>query len=343
MHTDLLSHFQILFGSVGVTLGLFFATYLFAKKPHPAKASFFLGLYLLALSLRFGKSIFYNFIPISPEVRTVFMGLLLLVGPSLLFFVRIRMFGNEKYSDRQFIPHFIPALLFVGLSWIIPNDRSTLSTLIFTGLHLHILLYNGYTIYFLRSHRDDTSEDEYRWLVTLAWVTLALAIIFLSIQYRIIPFYLTGTFVYSCFIFGLALWVLYTGGFKKIEEKNKYSNSSLGENDAKRICDQIDQVMKTEQLYLDPDLSLSKLSERIKAPSKQVSQAINQIKGVNYSNYVAQLRVDEVKCRLTDAEHDHFKISAIAYDCGFNSMSSFNSTFKRLTGMTARQYRSEAK
>ena len=98
-------------------------------------------------------------------------------------------------------------------------------------------------------------------------------------------------------------------------------------------------LMTDEKLFLDPELTLIKTSERLGISSKLVSQAINQVYKKNYSQYIADYRVEEAKSRLHSTEYANYKISAIAYDCGFNSISSFNSTFKKLTRITAVEYR----
>jgi len=98
--------------------------------------------------------------------------------------------------------------------------------------------------------------------------------------------------------------------------------------------------MKNDKPYLDPTLSLAKLGDMLNLSSKEVSQMINQIKGINYSKYVNQYRINEAKTRLTSEKYAHYTIAAIAYDCGFNSISSFNAIFKKNEGLTAKTYRS---
>jgi len=86
---EIIKHFEIIFSSIGVILSLFLSTILFInrKKLHPA--SVFIIVYLVALSFRIGKSIFYNYFEISQFIRTVCISFLLLVGPALFFHIKI--------------------------------------------------------------------------------------------------------------------------------------------------------------------------------------------------------------------------------------------------------------
>jgi AraC-like DNA-binding protein len=84
---------------------------------------------------------------------------------------------------------------------------------------------------------------------------------------------------------------------------------------------------------------LTKLSIVIGISSKQLSQIINQIENINYSQYVAMYRIEEAKRLLILPEYKHYKISTVAYESGFNNISSFNAAFKKISNTTAIEYR----
>lgn len=119
----------------------------------------------------------------------------------------------------------------------------------------------------------------------------------------------------------------------------KYGHSGLSDDRLDRIASKIDALMRDGQLYLEPDLSLWDLAERIGVTTHYASQALNEKIGLRFFDYVNGWRVREAADRLrsTDAT-----ILAIAYDVGFNSRSSFYTAFKREIGMTPSQYRSAA-
>jgi AraC-like DNA-binding protein len=66
---------------------------------------------------------------------------------------------------------------------------------------------------------------------------------------------------------------------------------------------------------------------------------LNDTIGLSFYEYVNCYRVSEAKALLSDASRKDHKIASIAYDAGFNSLSSFNDVFKKMTGQTPSQYR----
>ena len=81
------------------------------------------------------------------------------------------------------------------------------------------------------------------------------------------------------------------------------------------------------------------MGESIGVSSMYLSQVFNHHEELNYSQFISRYRVEEVQRLLRGDEHKHMKIAAIAFECGFNSISSFNAAFKRHTGITALDYR----
>jgi len=120
------------------------------------------------------------------------------------------------------------------------------------------------------------------------------------------------------------------------KQKNRYYSSNLKQNDANRISQKLQQILSEKKLYLEPDLSLHKLAESIDEKPHHVSQVINQIHGKRFHDFINMYRVEEAKKMLMET---YLKIEAVAYDSGFNSLSTFNAVFKKETGMTPSQYR----
>ena len=57
--------------------------------------------------------------------------------------------------------------------------------------------------------------------------------------------------------------------------------------------------------------------------------------------YINEYRGNEVKEKLSDPANHHLKIMAIAYDCGFNSKTSFNRIFKNTVGTSPSSYKKQ--
>ncbi|WP_162894138.1 helix-turn-helix transcriptional regulator [Phaeobacter sp. LSS9] len=118
----------------------------------------------------------------------------------------------------------------------------------------------------------------------------------------------------------------------------KYGRSGLSDARLDRIATKIEALMKDEHLYLQPDLSLWDLSDRIGVTTHYTSQALNEKIGQRFFDYINHWRIQDAKNRLRSSDAT---ILAIAYDVGFNSRSSFYTAFKRELGLTPSQYRSK--
>jgi AraC-like DNA-binding protein len=119
----------------------------------------------------------------------------------------------------------------------------------------------------------------------------------------------------------------------------KYRTSRLPEPVVRRYEAKLTSLMSEKKPYLENDLTLSQLAERLAIPTHHLSQLLNERLGVSFFDYVNRLRVEEVKRLLRDPEKDSRSILDLAFEAGFSSKSSFNSIFKRSTGYSPSTYR----
>lgn len=99
--------------------------------------------------------------------------------------------------------------------------------------------------------------------------------------------------------------------------------------------------MRERKPYLESQLTIKDLADTLQVNPKHLSQVINEQLDQNFFNYINSYRVNEVKNRIADPDYRHLTVLGIALDCGFNSKSSFNSVFKKITGQTPTSYKSE--
>ena len=118
----------------------------------------------------------------------------------------------------------------------------------------------------------------------------------------------------------------------------KYSHSPLDEEHYNRLRGQISDLMERE-IYLDPDLTLDRFSQELNVNKNYISQVINREFNTNFNDFINQHRIDKAK-RLMKAG-DQMKLLAVALESGFNNKTSFTRAFRRQTGMTAGEWRSE--
>lgn len=93
-------------------------------------------------------------------------------------------------------------------------------------------------------------------------------------------------------------------------------------------------LMDGEKAYRDPGLTLPALAQVMKISRQALSQLLNNDVGASFNEYVNRYRVEECKARMAAPGGESRTIESIAYDCGFNSLSSFYAAFKKCTGST---------
>ncbi len=118
-----------------------------------------------------------------------------------------------------------------------------------------------------------------------------------------------------------------------------------GENDNEKENDiivRIDEVMKEQRLYKNPNLSLNDLAEAISESRNDISRSLNNGLNKTFYNYINELRIEESKRLLSDETLLHFTIEGIAAESGFKTMSVFYKFFKDIEKATPAVYRKRA-
>jgi ligand-binding sensor domain-containing protein/AraC-like DNA-binding protein len=151
----------------------------------------------------------------------------------------------------------------------------------------------------------------------------------------------------STFLFILIAAVLLAGGAgaahiryrRNRKQRMKYSTSTISEDRMDKVFAELNTLMAEEKIYLDPDLTLKKLAERLHVHYNHISRIINEKYGSSFNNYINRYRVEEAQRRLADPELGKKNILEIMYDVGFYSKSTFNTAFKKFAGCSPSEYR----
>ncbi len=94
--------------------------------------------------------------------------------------------------------------------------------------------------------------------------------------------------------------------------------------------------MESDKLYKLNDLNVRMLEDRLNLTAKQISEALNKGLGKNFYSFINDYRVNEFKSRVS--ETNHLTLAGLAYECGFNSKTTFQRVFKEITGMRPSEY-----
>ena len=120
---------------------------------------------------------------------------------------------------------------------------------------------------------------------------------------------------------------------------NKYAKSGLSEWQLDSYKRELTDLMQEDRAYLNPGLTLPKLSSLVQCPINHLSQVINAGFGMSFFDYLNSYRIQEAKRILEEENDPPPAILTVAFEVGFNSNSAFYSAFKRSCGQTPAQYR----
>ena len=128
----------------------------------------------------------------------------------------------------------------------------------------------------------------------------------------------------------------------ELSEEVKYQNSGLPKSVAIKLAEDLETLMQNEKLYQQNDLSLEVLAEKLNSTKHFVSQVMNQNFRANFFEYINLKRIEEAKQLLRTTPREELNVIEIAYSVGFNNKGTFNSVFKKITGVTPTEFRKQS-
>lgn len=124
------------------------------------------------------------------------------------------------------------------------------------------------------------------------------------------------------------------------EKKNiKYKNSNLSDEQKLQLLNIIKETMERSEKIYDLNFTQDQLAEMVHSKSKYVSQVINELCNCNFSAFINEYRVKEACQRINDSDYyGNLTIEAISLSVGFKSRTTFNTAFRKFTGLTPGEY-----
>ena len=123
-----------------------------------------------------------------------------------------------------------------------------------------------------------------------------------------------------------------------INPKIKYEKSGLDEEKAGKIYNQLVECMSNQKYFTDSELTLATLAKTLNVHPNHLSQVINSYEGKNFYDYINYHRVEEFKRLAPLPDNRNYTLLSLAFECGFNSKTSFNRNFKKVTGVSPSEY-----
>ncbi|MEQ8926714.1 MAG: helix-turn-helix domain-containing protein [Fulvivirga sp.] len=317
-------------GIQSIFLGIDFLIF-FDKKSISSKI---LGALFLMLGLRVIKSTLYIFTEAVPLwFLNVGFAAHYFVGPLLLFYI-LSMKNTIAWKPLNWI-HFIPGgVILLAAPWLSIEGFWYQGG--YTALLFQSIIYLAITLIILLNLRNSFSKLQFTWgLILTLGVLVFVFIYFSNYELRLNPYYY-APIVYSAVVYFLS--------FHLIKKRNsifntdaKYKNINLDDEQAENYKSKILVYYKAKSPYLDNEYSLSKLSEELNIPKHLLSLLFGSKLKMSFVDFTNSYRVEKAKEILK--ESPNFTVSSVAFDCGFNSLSSFNQAFKKFTKTTPSKYR----
>ena len=334
---------QILFflSAIGVFNSVVLGFYFLFFKRNKTISDLFLGLLLLSLSIRIGKSVFYNFNPqLSKTYLQIGLSACFLVGPLLYFFVK-SILQNLNYSFAKYsLTLIIIAISVFGFLFPYKENPALWKGIIYYFINIQWFIFIILSIYEAKqifkklvTNRNQISYHE-TWILSVICGVFA---IWLSYSLAKYTSYISGALTFS-FSFYISLLLIYYAKNKtliSVINKEKYINK-IDEKLVKEIQEKINILFEIKKNYTNPDLTLSILAKELSIRPQLLSQFINDNLNKSFTQFINEYRIEEAKRLLK--ESNQFKIDAVGFESGFNSSSTFYSSFKKITGTTPSNY-----
>lgn len=160
---------------------------------------------------------------------------------------------------------------------------------------------------------------------------------------------LIGALLFSLLLLGLCVYIYVT--YRKqhqlmkiivdraeAHEKKQKEKQLQADGRNAELFRRIQQLVEKEQLFKDTSLSRESLSDMLGTSHTYVSEAIKQVTGKSFPQYIGDLRQQEAERMLHDPTCDTSSLKMLYAQIGFASFSAFYKSFKKATGMSPSSY-----
>ena len=267
--------------------------------------------------------------------------------PIVIGYTLFRILVFLPFDQNQDLKDFVAALETSNYGVLVLIEYVLVSSI---NIALMFLAYQKLKKAPLLIELNESQKNLYKWIkiIIIAIVFLQIVVfvttILGSLDIGHFNFYLKlETLIYSIFFFIFAFSIMhfpvfaYSGNFEDLPTSTieKYANSSL--SDSSDLFEKIKDIVNKEKMYLDFELKLNTLAEKLNHSIHHISQAINQNGKMSFPDFISSFRIEDAKNKLMEAKPD--TIFAISLDVGFNSKAAFYTAFKKHTQMTPTEFK----
>ncbi len=374
-HNLLLNYINILL----IFTSLFFAFFLITVKSENKKGNIVLALFLIVRTIDIIPATFPEVVHLSPVVDVLRMDIgAFFQSPLLFFFVLSILYIDFKITPKHyllFLPFIISTIVLTPNFYLASKNEQLIfynyythtfeGKFSYTLAHLQNISYIVITFILLARYKRLVSENyskkdrtNYTWLFQMNMICLLLFLValikniyrfgnhfgFIS-ELRLITSSIM--LVFTCWLIFKALYApkLFRGISSKLQLatslKDDKTSAEIELLRDKKI--NLLEFMQKEEPFLDADLTINDLAHQLEVSERELSILINTQLGINFYEFISQYRINKAKEILMDEGFSNLTVLEILYMVGFNSKSSFNTSFKKATGVTPTIFRKNHK
>jgi len=303
---------------------------------------------------------------ITPHLLYINYPLLLLLGPTIFFYFRMLVSDRLKIKLKDLLL-FFPGLF--ALIYFIPfyiQNAQTKLILYPLSSNSNLLIRYSYNIIdyslmgwillcFILSFRYTYFLWNKTTLKNIRIIRIILIYIIIGIVFMILLVYSDVTDNFLLYKAGLLFSNIFMitlvfmnyrypdffSILRKETSKVKYTNSQVKGLNIGAVIERINELMEYEKIYSDENLNLNKFSDILGITAHQLSEIINKNLNTNFNSFINNYRINAAKKMLAD--NTDYNILSVAFHCGFNSKTTFNTVFLKVTGMSPSNYRENHK
>jgi AraC-like DNA-binding protein len=343
-------------GILGAFNGLILGLYLIFLTRKKTLPNLFLGCLLLALSIRIGKSVFVYFNPTLAKIYLqVGLSACFFIGPMLYFYVRssLEQLTTIPARWKWQLAGLLAIIVVVGILYPYADYPQLWRSYIIRGIYGVWLIYIGAAVIAVKAPltklfsreagvRSSLKKME-TWVLVIVGINIVIFASFFLALIRAVGsgMYFSGSLIFSFVLYAIIFVLLYRkkpqGLFDTAAAPTRSPQKKVSDDSAAVLLGKLEQVMTEQEMFKNPNLTLSELAKAINISSHQLSQVLNDNLGKNFTSYINEYRINKA-CSMIAANHP-FSLEAIGYEVGFNSKSTFYSSFKKLKATTPSLYK----
>jgi len=335
------------------------------------KANFWFGIFLFLWSTFWLDEVLSLVTHSVVEINSILFIAFIQFFTPIVFFFSVLFYTNPsfkfKFLDVKYLilPCIFLVILLIRNTETYENEPGFFETLDIFYISLILfqaLFYTGLSYFTIRKHQKkiqqfsaNTEEINLNWLEYIILILFIVSIIYVvyNLFYNSYSLNVFINLIFLSVIYFVAYYSLKQKEIYPVEEKQReelitindpeaeeIKRKLISDEDLLRIKSQLERIMETQKPYLDSELNLIKLSELLSVSTHHLSYVINTGFEKNFFQYINEFRIDYAKKLLKG--NQKLSILGIAYESGFNSKTSFNTTFKKFTNQTPSEFKNSS-